>query len=232
MALPTKIYPDYDRSASGQEGFKFITRDPAVEMEYTAKTLAEIMKVGGYWAQAETAAGTVLKERFNSVLGGVGTAARGEYDYLISKIKTEVYGSSTPTSDVVYTQFLAGMSAAMGGGHTSVSMFANIAVQQRQLEVANATAQAAQSVLAHTFDSVKSMPLVVPIESQLISDAHASAVEASSAGQIRSQQIRQSKAAGDILSHISPSVGSNPTPVDETVMFGSLWAQGAAAETV
>jgi hypothetical protein len=232
MALPDKIYPDYDRSHTGEEGFKFITRDPAAEMEYTAKTLAEVMKVGGYWAQAETAAGTVLKDRFNSVLSSVGVAARAEYDALVAKVKTEVYGSATPTSDVVYTQFLAGMSAAMGGGHTSVSMFANIAVQQRQLEVSNAAAQAAQSVLAHSFDSVKSMPLVVPIESQLISDAHASAVEASSAGQIRSQQIRQSKAAGNVLGQITPNVGTNPTPVDEVVMFGSLHAQGAAASTV
>jgi hypothetical protein len=224
MALPAKLYTDYTGA-----GFTFKTRDPAAEMEYTAKTLAEVMKAGGYWAQAETSAGEVLKDRFNSVLSGVGVAARAEYDALVTKIKTEVYGSATPTSDVVYTQFLAGMSAAMGGGHTSVSMFANIAVQQRQLEVSNAAAQAAQSVLAHSFDSVKSMPLVVPIESQLISDAHASAIEASSAGGIRSQQIRQSQAAGTILAGVMPNVGSNPTPVDEVVMFASLHAQGAAA---
>jgi hypothetical protein len=224
MSLPTKLYTDYTGT-----GFTFKTRDPAAEMNYTALTLAEVMKAGGPWATAESAAGQVLKDRFTSVLTDIGTAARAEYDALLAKIKTEVYGSSTPTSDVVYTQYLAGMSAAMGGGHTNVTMFANIAVQQRQLEVSNAAAQAAQSVLAHSFDSVKSMPLVVPLESQLISDAHASAIEADSAGQIRSQQIRQSQAAGNILAGVMPNVGTNPTPVDEVVMFASLHAQGAAA---
>lgn len=224
MALPTKLYSDVTGT-----GFTFQTRDPAAEMEYTAKTLAEVMKTGGYWAQAESAAGAVLKDRFTSVLTDIGASARAEYDSLLNKIKTEVYGSTTPTSDVVYTQFLAGMSAAAGGGHTNVGMFANIAVQQRQLEVNATAAQVAQSVLAHSFDSVKSMPLVVPIESQLVADSHASAIEAQAAAQIRSQQIRQSQAAGNILANVLPNVGTNPTPVDEVVMFASLHAQGAAA---
>lgn len=224
MALPAKLYPD-----NVGQGFTFKTRDPAAEMEYTAKVLAEVMRADGYWAQAEAAAGAVLKERFTTSLNGVGAAARAEYDYLLTKIKTEVYGSATPTTDVVYTQYLAGLSAASGGGHTNVAMFANIAIQQRQLEVNAAAGQIAQSVLAHSFDSVKSMPLVVPIESQLVADSHASAMEGNAASQIRSQQIRQSQAAGNILASVMPSMGTNPTPVDETVMFASLHAQGAAA---
>jgi hypothetical protein len=75
------------------------------------------------------------------------------------------------------------------------------------------------------------MPLVVPLESQLVSDAHASAIEADAMGQIRAQQIKQSAAAGAILAAVAPNQGSNPTPYEEVLAFASVNATGAAAAT-
>jgi hypothetical protein len=82
-----------------------------------------------------------------------------------------------------------------------------------------------------TSGAVSSMPLVVPVESQLVADACSSAIEAYYLAEIRAQQIRQANAAGSILATLSPNQGSNPTPIDETVMFGTINAQGTLMQT-
>jgi len=226
MALPSKLYSNYTGT-----GFTFVTRDPAQEMSYTAQTLAELMKSDGYWAEAETNAGVVLTDRFITACDLVGAQAKSQFDEIKDSIKTELYGASPANEGVAFSQFLAGMSAAMGGGHASVSYFSNVATQEQQLKVLTSSAQIAQTVVATAFSATSAMPLVVPLESQLISDACASGVESQNIGTIRDQQIRQSVAGGNALS-VSVPIGTDIFPsFDEYVAAASINAQGAAART-
>ncbi len=228
MPYPTKPYADYSQDLIGNS-FTFKTRDPKAELEYTSALLKNIVDPAGDWATAEKSIGTTLKTRYNDVVTTLAATARTEYQNLLTLVKNDVYGGSPVTPNVAYDQFLAGMSAALGGGHSSVAGYSMLATQERQLMVHESASRLAQSVMGLTYQATSGMPLVVPIESQLVADACASAVEAHSAGEIRSQQIRQSKAAATELIAAAPYVGTNPTPVDEVVMFASLHAQGAAA---
>ena len=224
LPYPTKPYQDYTGT-----GFSFATRDPKKELDYTAALLKNVVATGGDWSLAELSVGNTLKTRYNDVVSTLAATARTEYQTLLGIIKTDVYGGTAVTPNVAYDQYLAGMSAAMGGGHASVSGFGVLATQEKQLMVHESTSRLAATLMGMTYQATSGMPLVVPIESQLVADACASSVEAYSAGEIRSQQIRQSVAAGSVLNGIQPSIGTNPTPIDETVLFGSLHAQGAAA---
>ena len=226
MAYPSKPYTDYTGT-----GFTFKTRDPKEELEYTAKLLKEIVSPTGDWALAELGIGTTLKTRYNDVVSSLAATARSEYQTLLGIIKTDVYGGNPTTPNVAYDQYLAGMSAAAGGGHSSVSGFGVLATQEKQLMVHESTSKLAATLMGITYQATSGMPLVVPIESQLVADACASAVEAHSAGNIRSQQIRQSIAAGNILTSAQPPLVINgpQVPVDEVVMYASIHAQGAAA---
>ena len=224
MPYPTKPYTDYTGS-----GFTFLTRDPKAELDYTAALLKDTVAAGGNWATAELSVGNTLKTRYNDVVSTLAVTARTEYQTLLGIIKNDVYGGTAVTPNVAYDQYLAGMSAAMGGGHASVAGFSVLATQERQLMVHESTSRLAATLMGMTYQATSGMPLVVPIESQLVADACASAVEAHAAGGIRSQQIRQSQAAGNRLLSITANIGTNPTPIDENVMLGSLWAQGAAA---
>ena len=121
------------------------------------------------------------------------------------------------------------MSAAFGGGHTNVGAFAGVNSNDRRLAIIDTATKNLQTLASLSHGSTSALPLVVPLESQLVSDAHASAVEAYAMGEIRAQQIRQSKAAGDILSTVAPSAGTNPTPYEEVLAFASVRATGEAA---
>lgn len=102
--------------------------------------------------------------------GRVTTHAETVYTYLKSKV---------PNQDS-NQQYVLGFTAAMGGGQNttyyanSISVAQNLEIVAKAVEVANG------------------LPIVTPFESPLISDAHASAVEAKNAGEIRDQQLRQS----------------------------------------
>ena len=213
-------------------GFTFKTRDPAQEMSYTAQTLAEIMKVDGYWAQAETNVGVVLTDRFITACDAVGAQAKSQFDEIKDSIKTELYGVNPANEGVAFSQFLAGMSAAMGGGHASVSYFSNVATQEQQLKILTSSANIAQTVVSNAFTATSAIPLVVPLESQLISDACASGVESQNIGSIREQQIRQSVSGGINLS-VSVPMGTDIFPsFDEFVAAASINSQGAAARAL
>lgn len=231
MALPTKLYANYDRTTGPTpEGFKFVTRDPAAEMEYTVKTLAEIMSQTGStsWAGAETAAGNVLKERFNAVENTLFSNVNSRWATKLTSIKDEVLGTQ---AEFAYGQYLAGMSAAFGGGHTNTAIFSKVSSEERKLAIIDAATKNLQSLNSLTYQSTSAMPLVVPIESQLVADAAASAVESYAMGEIRAQQIRQSVEAGNMLATLGPSQGSNPTPYEEVLAFASVNATGKAAIT-
>ena len=226
MALPTKLYADYDRTS--QENFKFITRDPAKEMEYTVQTLKELMGSSGDWALAETQAGDILKARFNSVENTLYSNVESRWATKLSSIKNEVLGTQ---AEFAYGQYLAGMSAAFGGGHTATAIFQKVSSEERKLAIIDAATKNLQSLNSLTYQSTSAMPLVVPLESQLVADAAASAVEAHAMGNIRSQQIRQSVASGTILAAAVPNQGSNPTPYEEVLAFAGIQATGAASLT-
>lgn len=228
MPLPTKLYPDYDRTGAGQENFKFITRDPAAEMEYTVQTLGELLKVGGTWAGAETAAGNVLKERFNTVENYLYSNINSRWATKLSSISSEVLGNQ---AEFAYGQYLAGMSAAFGGGHTNTAIFQKVSSEERKLAIIDAATKNLQTLNSLTYQSTSAMPLIVPLESQLVADSAASAVEAHAMGQIRSQQIRQSVASGTILAAAVPNQGNNPTPYEEILAFAGIQATGAASLT-
>lgn len=213
-------------------GFTFKTRDPAQEMSYTAQTLAELMKPTGYWADAETNAGVVLTDRYVTAVDAVGAQAKSQFDEIKDSIKTELYGASPANEGVAFAQFLAGMSAAMGGGHASVSYFSNVATQNQQLQILTTSAGIAQTVVSNAFSAASNMPLVVPLESQLISDACASGVESQNIGAIREQQIRQSVSGGMWLSVIVPTGTDIYPSFDEYVAAASINSQGRAASAL
>ncbi len=228
-SYPNKLYPSYTGT-----GYTFTTRDPKQELEYTAKLLSDIMDPAGYWAEAELHVGTTLKTRYNDVVGTLTTNARATYDSILNQVKTDIYGGTSVAPNVAYAQYLAGMSSAFGGGHTSVSMFTNLSNQQMQVQAHESARNIAGTIMQLTYQATTSMPLVVPIESQLVNDASASAVEQYNLGEIRNQQIRQSVALGNRLSAISApvTIGNAPqTPADEVLAYGSIWAQGVAAST-
>lgn len=230
-SYPNKLYPDYD----GGHGYKFTTRDTKKELEYTSQLLSDILDPAGHWAEAELHVGTTLKTRYNDVVGTLTTAARSTYESILNQVKTDVYGGTPVTPNVAYAQYLAGMSSAFGGGHTSVSMFTNLSNQQMQLEVTDTAQKIAASIMGLTYQATTAMPLVVPIESQLVNDASASAVEQYNLGQVRDQQVRQSYAVGYILGGITEPVttGNAPqTPADEVLAYGSIHAQGLGAQTI
>lgn len=228
---PNKLYADYD----GGHGYKFTTRDPKKELQYTSQLLSEVLDPEGYWAQAELNVGTTLKTRYNDVVGTLTTNARATYDSILNQVKTDIYGGVPVTPNVAYAQYLAGMSSAFGGGHTSVSMFNNLSNQQTQMQVHESARQIAGTIMQLTYSATTAMPLVVPIESQLVNDASASAIEQYNLGQIRDQQVRQSIVIGGGLSGISAPaiIGNAPqTPADEVLAYGSINSQGFAARTI
>lgn len=237
MALPTKPYADI---TPANAGFTFTTRDPAYELNYTALTLAEIMKVGGPWDLAETAVGKILTDRYGdteyklytgtAVIGGAGKGLKPRFDEINAAISADV--TSAGSQDTALVQYYLGLSAAFGGGHSNTASFINLATQDKKIQIIDAALKVTQALSNVTYQATSAMPLVVPVESQLVADACASAIETNYLAQIRAQQIRQTKAAGAILSAITPSQGNNPTPIDEVVMFGSIQAQGAAANTI
>jgi len=225
---PNKLFPNY---ASGH-GYQFTTRDPKKELEYTSQLLSDVLDPTGYWAEAELHVGTTLKTRYNDVVDTLSASAKTKYDSYVTSIKNDVYGGTPTTPNVAYAQYLAGMSSAFGGGHSSVAVYNNLATQQMQLQVHEISTRAAGAILGLTYQATTAMPLVVPIESQLVSDACASAVEQYNLGQVRDQQVRQSVKLGEALVVTPPAIiGNAPqTPADEVLSYASVNAQAVAAQ--
>lgn len=223
--LPTKPYLDYTG-----EGYTFLTRDPAAEMSLTVETLSQLMADGGFWATAETLAGQVLTSRFIGTESNLNNTIANRLNTYVSNANTYVFGTQ-PEESTAYAQYLAGMSASFGGGHTSVETFGQVATADKKLTLYDSALKSAISASATSFQATSAMPLVVPLESQLVSDACASAVEAHAMGAIRDQQIRQSQAAGAILAAVVADQGTHPRPLDEITQIATIQATGAAAIT-
>ena len=142
--------------------------------------------------------------------GRVTTHAETVYTYVKSKV---------PNQDS-NQQYVLGFTAAMGGGQNttyyanSISVAQNMEMVLKSVEVANG------------------LPIVTPFESPLISDAHASAVEAKNAGEIRDQQLRQSlQSATGIKLSFAHGYASQMTWDGQSITTGLMGQLGAAIQT-
>lgn len=117
-------------------------------------------------------------------------------------------------------QYVLGLSAASGGGQNTTYLANSLSVAQLQ--------DAADKALTYS----SSIPVVVPFESPLISDAHASAVEAKNAGEIRDQQIRQTIAsASGVYRGYNEALGNRYTWEGASILMGAYGQAAAASQT-
>lgn len=150
-------------------------------------------------------------------LASRGTANAGTiYTYIKSKV---------PNQDS-NQQYVLGLSASMGGGQNTTYLATSLSVAQ-DMEMAKDSMTVANS-----------LPVITPFESALISQAHASAVEAKNMGEIRDQQIRQtlrsSWQAQNMMWSTSQNyaIGGNPYGWDGiSILVGNGAQSGAAQQT-
>ena len=117
-------------------------------------------------------------------------------------------------------QYVLGLSAASGGGQNTTYLANSLSVQQ--------LVDAADKALV----SAQGIPIVVPFESPLISDSHASAVEAKNAGEIRDQQIRQTIAsAGGVQQGWDLANQRAYDWEGASIVMGAFGQKAAAAQT-
>ena len=168
-----------------------------------AQTIAAYKANSEEFAEADTSISTYLTSR-------AVTSANSFYGFYSAKLVNQDSNN----------QFVLGLSAASGGGQNTTYLANSLSVQQLQ-EAANASLTQAQSV-----------PIIVPFESPLISDAHASAVEAKNAGEIRDQQIRQTLAsAGGLAQGWSMAESRNYTWEGASILMGAYAQRSAASQT-
>jgi hypothetical protein len=168
-----------------------------------AQTIEAYKSNSEEFAEADTAITTHLTSR-------AVTAANSFYAYYSAKLVNQDSNN----------QFVLGLCAASGGGQNTTYLANSLSVMQLQ-EAANNALTAAQAV-----------PIVVPFESPLISDSHASAVEAKNAGEIRDQQIRQTLAsAGGVQRGWDMAYERNYTWEGASIVMGAFGQSAAASQT-
>jgi hypothetical protein len=117
-------------------------------------------------------------------------------------------------------QFVLGLSAASGGGQNTTYLANSLSVTQLQ--------EAANNALTYA----NGIPINVPFESPLISDSHASAVEAKNAGEIRDQQIRQTIAsAGGVYRGFNDAKANGYSWEGASILMGAYGQAAAASQT-
>ena len=138
------------------------------------------------------------------------TAANSAYSYYSAKLVNQDGNN----------QFALGLSAASGGGQNTTYLANSLSVQQLQ--------DAATAALNYA----AGIPIVVPFESPLVSDSHASAIEAKNAGEIRDQQIRQTLAsAAGVTAGWTQALASGYTWEGASIVMGAFGQRAAASET-
>jgi hypothetical protein len=136
------------------------------------------------------------------------TNAETVYTYIKSKV---------PNQDS-NQQYVLGLTASMGGGQNTTYYANSISVAQNLEMVVKAT------------ELANGIPIITPFESPLISDAHASAVEAKNAGEIRDQQLRQSLQSANGVRLAQSLAQSNNYSWDGTSVITGVYGQLAAAQ--
>lgn len=156
------------------------------------------------------------------------------------------------------SQFAAGLSAAMGGGHNAATAIADNITFEQKLEAKKVSFSAyAQAVDAYyktytatasqiglganekALTSAVGVPTVVPFESQLASDIYANWQDTINTGQMRDQQIRQTLNGANAMKEywtVSNSWVSNSSIVgqytaDTTAAVFGIRSQYKAAST-
>jgi hypothetical protein len=139
-------------------------------------------------------------------------------------------GRTTANAETIYTylkskvpnqdsnqQYVLGLTASMGGGQNTTYYANSISVAQNLEIVVKAT------------ELANGIPIITPFESPLISDAHASAVEAKNAGEIRDQQLRQSLQSANGVRFAQELAEGNNYSWDGTSVVTGVYGQLAAA---
>ncbi len=117
-------------------------------------------------------------------------------------------------------QYVLGLSAASGGGQNTTYLANSLSVAQLQ--------DAADKALNYS----ATIPIIVPFESPLISDSHASAVEAKNAGEIRDQQIRQTVSSAEgVYRGWNEAVSKNYSWEGASILMGAYGQAAAAQQT-
>lgn len=115
-------------------------------------------------------------------------------------------------------QFVLGLSAASGGGQNTTYLANSLSTMQLQ------------EIAENAFKEASSIPIVSPFESPLIAEAHAQAVEAKNAGEIRDQQIRQSFSSAQAVTDALRATNA-ATPDYASIIIGAYGQLGAAKQT-
>ncbi len=117
-------------------------------------------------------------------------------------------------------QYVLGLSAASGGGQNTTYLANSLSVAQLQ--------DAADKSLTYA----SSIPIVVPFESPLISDSHASAIEAKNAGEIRDQQVRQTVSSAEgVYRGMTEAAAKNYSWEGASILMGAYGQAAAAQQT-
>lgn len=159
-----------------------------------------------------------------------------EFDHVDSLITARLTARSVTNSAAIYNfisskvinqdsnqQYALGLSAASGGGQNTTYIANSISASQYQAF--------AEFALKTAFET----PIVTPFESPLVAEAHAQAVEAKNAGEIRDQQIRQAiSSAEGVSAGITKSEASGTIWGGwdgASILIGAFGQQGAAKQT-
>jgi hypothetical protein len=138
------------------------------------------------------------------------TSAGTIYTYLKSK---------APNQDS-NQQYVLGLSASMGGGQNTTYLATSLTVAQ-DMEMAKDSMTIANG-----------LPVITPFESALISQAHASAVEAKNMGEIRDQQIRQTLVSSALtINSLNNTWADSATWDGTSIVVGAMAQHGAASTT-
>lgn len=132
------------------------------------------------------------------------------YTYLKSKV---------PNQDS-NQQYVLGLSASMGGGNNTTYLATSLSVSQ-DMEMAKVS-----------MDIANGLPIITPFESALISQAHASAVEAKNMGEIRDQQIRQTlRSSWESQNKMNQAYVDSLSWDGTSIIVGNAAQSGAAQQT-
>ncbi len=242
--------------------YKIYGRDIAAEM---STTLDAYLSNASKWASTNlTLTGSLVTQTVTNAAnlrpmfeGAMGTAAislvpttteqalRGDELALAAKALLE----SPEIDESANGQISAGLSAAMGGGHNSVTAIKdNITFEQKlqakQIAFAayaqaldnyyktyTATASSLSQVSAQgSAQAALTVPTVAPFESQLAADILASWNDSLNTGQLRDQQIRQTYAAGTALDSFNPGTNFSAWNAEYALAYCGIKSQAAAAK--
>jgi len=237
-------------------------RDATAEFSYaldayaanSTKWASTNLTLTGALASQTVANSSTLKPMFTSNMGSAAIPLVPTTAEQLARLSEMALAAKAilddPEIDVsANNQIAAGFSAAMGGGHNSVTALKdNIGFEQKlqakQLAMTAYTQAldayykvftATGATLASTTSqgvaqSSLSIPTVAPFESQYASDVLAQWQDTLNTGQLRDQQIRQTYAAGTALDNFNPGTSYSAWNAEYALAWCGIKSQAAAAK--